>query len=262
MIRLFLLSSILISITPFHGDETKPVSKTHAHNDYLHPHPLSDALSFGFVSVEADILLKNQQLFVGHNREDLENKPLLLFETVYLEPLYQRFRQNKGEIYPGYEDLFYLWIDIKYDGEKVYQLLKELVSPYKSMLFSAAGNPQGRVMLIISGDRPYDLIINDPGNYFHLDGRPDDLQKDYSTDKMPFISQNIEQVCVVSPEGSLDTGQWEILRELVKECHRQNKKIRFWATPDNEKMWSQLISADVDLINTDALADLSSFLTK
>ena len=32
-----------------------PLARAHAHNDYLHPRPMLDALDAGFTSVEADI---------------------------------------------------------------------------------------------------------------------------------------------------------------------------------------------------------------
>ena len=37
--------------------KNEAVPNTHAHNDYENENPLSDALSYGFVSVEADIWL-------------------------------------------------------------------------------------------------------------------------------------------------------------------------------------------------------------
>jgi hypothetical protein len=37
--------------------------------------------------------------------------------------------------------------------------------------------------------------------------------------------------------------------------------VRFWATPENEAVWTQLRSAGVDLINTDHLDRLAAFLS-
>ena len=241
---------------------TTPVPKTHAHNDYLHTAPLFDALSQGFISVEADILLKDNRLYVGHNREDLDQKPLMGLDEYYLEPLFKRFREYDGNIYPDYEDLFYLWIDIKYEGETVCKILRDQIEPYLSMIYSPFQNPKGKVMLIISGDRPYDDLLNDVEGYLQIDGRPNDLDSNYASNRMPVISQNVRSVCQVNSAGYLDEEDFQTLKELVVECHEQAKMIRFWATPDNQKMWSQLLEADVDLINTDSLETLSTFLKK
>lgn len=236
-----------------------PVLRTHAHNDYLHERPLQDALSHGFVSVEADILLKEDKLYVGHDRVDLENKPLQTLDSLYLRPLFTRFQKNEGRIYPEYSGLFYLWIDIKYDGRAVLDLLQQLIRPYESMIYSA-GDPDGKVQLIISGDRPYDLLMSDSFSSFFIDGRPQDLGSGVSSEKMPFISQNLRQVCRLNSEGYLDPLEMEKVRSLVRAGHLEGKKVRLWASPDNIRMWSQLIESDVDLINTDDLNGLVSFL--
>jgi hypothetical protein len=235
---------------------------THAHNDYLHPRPLQDALAQDFISVEADILLSDGNLFVGHDREDLVNKPLIDLESVYLRPLFERFKANGKNIYPGYQGLFYLWIDIKYDGETVLSILKDVIRPYRKMLFSGRKNKAGKVMLIISGERPMDLLLTDPGGYFHIDGRPSDLEKMIDSGRMPFISQSMRQVCVPNAEGYLDDGEYQKLVELVDRCHNQGKKVRLWASPENERLWQQLKDANVDLINTDALVRLADFLVR
>jgi len=262
MFRLWIFL-ILIVVFAFRGLESAfstPVTKTHAHNDYLNERPLEDAISFGFVSVEADILLKDTQLYVGHNREDLTEKTLMTLDEFYLQPLFARFQKNDGQIYSGYEGHFYLWIDIKYDGEIVCDILRGEIEPYLSMIYSPFQNPDGKVMLIISGDRPYDLLLKDEEGYLQIDGRPGDLASHYSATRMPVISQNVRSVCAIHPDGFLDDEDFQTLKEMVDECHLQNKMVRFWATPDNKKMWSQLLEADVDLINTDSLKALSSFL--
>jgi hypothetical protein len=38
--------------------------------------------------------------------------------------------------------------------------------------------------------------------------------------------------------------------------------VRFWGAPDKPEMWRELLKADVDLINTDKLSELRSFLMK
>ena len=241
--------------------QVAPVPHTHAHNDYLHDRPLHDALAQGFVSVEADILLSGDYLYVGHNKQDLFDQPLLDFESLYLKPLYERYQAFSKSIYPEYDDLFYLWIDIKYDGVTVLNLLKKLVRPYRRMLFSEVCNKKGKVMIIISGDRPMDLLLTDNRGYFHIDGRPEDLLKNINSERMPFISQNMREVCQANDKGFLEIPEKNTLINLVEQCHRQNKKIRLWATPENEQLWQQLIEVKIDLINTDMLQKLAQYLT-
>ena len=126
-----------------------PLPRAHAHNDYLHDRPLFDALDRGFCSVEADIYLVDGELRVGHSRSELKAGSTL--ESLYLEPLKQIVSRNKidgqpqdqdggkagrasnGRVYPG-GPVFTLLIDIKTDGETVYQHLHQVLTGYRDIL--------------------------------------------------------------------------------------------------------------------------------
>jgi glycerophosphoryl diester phosphodiesterase len=49
------------------------------------------------------------------------------------------------------------------------------------------------------------------------------------------------------------------LRELVSQAHAKGRRVRFWATPENPKLWNELRAAQVDLIGTDNLGKLADF---
>ena len=104
------------------GDEpvTKaatPLKQAHAHNDYLHPRPLLDALDHGFCSVEADIFLTPDGLLIGHEQRELW--PGRTLEKLYLDPLRERAKAGGGRIYPV-GPRFYLLIDVKTEAEATY----------------------------------------------------------------------------------------------------------------------------------------------
>jgi hypothetical protein len=50
------------------------------------------------------------------------------------------------------------------------------------------------------------------------------------------------------------------LNKIVSQAHAANRRVRFWATPELPTVWKVLFDAEVDLINTDKLAELESFL--
>src|SRR5690606_7390192 len=77
----------------------KPLPGAHAHNDYEHARPLLDALEHGFCGIEADIHLRNGELLVGHDPEDLA--PERTLEKLYLRPLNDLVKENGGRVYPG-----------------------------------------------------------------------------------------------------------------------------------------------------------------
>ena len=92
--------------------------QAHAHNDYLHESPLYDALRHGFASVEVDIYLAGNELYVGHEPKELRKDRTLAF--LYLEPLRQILAQNGGKIYANFTP-FTLLIDIKTDADNTYK---------------------------------------------------------------------------------------------------------------------------------------------
>jgi hypothetical protein len=92
-----------------------PQDQAHAHNDYEHDRPLSDALEHGFTSVEADVWLVDGELLVAHDREDVEAGVTL--ESLYLDPLTDLVKGNGRSVYPGWDGEFQLLIDIKSEGE-------------------------------------------------------------------------------------------------------------------------------------------------
>src|SRR4051812_48114397 len=74
-----------------------PLIHAHAHNDYEHPRPLLDALDCGFCSVEADVFLVGDKLFVGHSWYELRPERTLV--SLYLDPLKKRIAENGGRVF-------------------------------------------------------------------------------------------------------------------------------------------------------------------
>ncbi|NEE48977.1 hypothetical protein G3M55_30805, partial [Streptomyces sp. SID8455] len=79
------------------------------------------------------------------------------------------------------------------------------------------------------------------------------------------ISANWTQTFAWLGAGPFPRAERDRLRTLVAAAHREGRRIRFWATPDlpgpeREAVWSELLAAGVDHLNTDDLAGLERFL--
>src|SRR5207248_8837334 len=98
-------------------EEPKPLTRVHAHNDYEHKRPLFDALDHGFCSVEADIYLVGDQLLIAHLRSQVN--PERTLQKLYLDPLRERVKKNRGRIYRDGPQVTLL-IDIKTDWKTTY----------------------------------------------------------------------------------------------------------------------------------------------
>ncbi len=244
--------------------EAVPLLHAHAHNDYLHSRPLLDALDHGFTSVEADVFLVGDKLCVAHEPNAV--RPERTLQALYLEPLRRRVQANGGQVYRA-GPRFLLLIDLKTAAEPTYQRLHEILTPYGDMLtrFDAQGRREGAVTVIVSGNRPLELMRSQPVRYAGYDGRMTDLDSDAPATLIPMLSDLWGRHFTWRGEGAMPAQEQQKLREIVQKAHAQGWLLRFWATPDmrtpaRDAVWRELLAAGVDLINTDDLQGLQEFL--
>ncbi|MCK4988869.1 MAG: hypothetical protein KAS29_00225, partial [Bacteroidales bacterium] len=67
-------------------------------------------------------------------------------------------------------------------------------------------------------------------------------------------------------KGDMPEKEKTQLRLYVQHAHDNGQLIRFWATPDSsgkerEAVWTELLEAGVDLVNTDDLTGLRAFFS-
>lgn len=254
----FLLLFLLLA-GPLAAGEVTPLPRAHAHNDYEHPRPLLDALEQGFCSLEADIHLVNGELLVAHDPEEVQ--PGKTLEKLYLAPLAERVRRHGGRVYPNGPPVILL-VDIKTEAESTYRELKGVLAKHRGMLTSFRDGKieTNAVIVILSGNRPAATLVAENDRFAAFDGRLVDVGKNHSTAFMPLISDNWRTHFTWNGEGEIPEAELKKLREIVVRVHAEKRMIRFWATPDTERAWAVLHKAGVDLLNTDNLSGLASFL--
>jgi len=237
----------------------KPLPRAHAHNDYEHARPLFDALDHGFCSVEADIWLTPQGLLVAHDRQAL--RPGRTLETLYLQPLRERVKANGGRVYPD-GPAFYLLVDVKTEAAATYAALDKVLAPYADLLsVTRDGKFEPKaITVILSGNRATDAIASQPLRYVGVDGRPENLAGDAPAELFPWISANWTLLFRWKGDGPFPQAEKQQLAEYVQRAHRQGRKVRFWATPEKEALWKELLAVDVDFLNSDKLAEMQRFL--
>jgi hypothetical protein len=237
----------------------EPLEHAHAHNDYWHEHPLADALDHGFTSVEADVFLVDGQLLVGHEQSELT--PDRSLESLYLDPLARRVRQNAGRVYAN-GSRFILMIDVKSDADATYRRLQVMLPKYAEMLSKVDhGKLQpGAVTIVLSGNRPTTALVNSDVRFAGLDGRLSDLDSNVPAHLLPMISDAWPEHFSWRGSGPMPDEERTRLRAIVQKAHKAHRIVRFWATPESPDMWRELRSADVDLISSDQLDRLAAFL--
>lgn len=237
-----------------------PLLRAHAHNDYEHERPLLDALERGFTSIEVDVHERDGELLVGHDADDLS--PDRTIGSLYLAPIADRAAAHHGHLFQGDVPL-QLLVDFKTDAAPTYAALERILEAYRPLLTRYENGVvyPGTVTVVVSGNRPREAMEAQRVRYAFYDGRLDDLDdKPHApASLMPLVSASWRDI---APTGTASPGRRvrRRIRNLVITAHAQGKKIRFWATPEDEDLWRLLYDAGVDYLNTDRLDAMKAFM--
>lgn len=236
----------------------------HSHNDYYQNRPLTLALHADMLSIEADVFVRDNDLFVAHDEEDI--KPQRTLKRLYLDPLYRRFQQQGGpqpdhpfggSVRPSSTPVL-LMIDFKSAGPETWVVLEHQLSNYPGLIRRIDTDNQGQatitpgpVIVAISGNRPIDMMTNASTRYSGIDGRfPADLDSNRPAHLMPMISCSFSTLRRAA--GTSDPEKLKpLLQRFANATAEDGRLARVWATPDTRDTWSLLFNAGMQLINTD-----------
>jgi alkaline phosphatase len=223
----------------------------HSHNDYKNSIPFYRAYDAGFGSIEADVFAVNGHLMVAHDEKDITPKRSL--KILYLDPLMEKFKHDTTR-------KLRLLIEVKKDYTITLPLVLEELKPFSKYL-DYSGHA-GRLSIVMTGAvPPGQVMLNYPSwltfDVDHVGG---------------FSSQQLTKIGLVSVpfsryskwDGSRDISRPDVSRltSIIDSAHAAGKKIRFWDTPDNPACWKELIGLHADVIGTDKIHELASFLYK
>lgn len=227
-------------------------ANAHSHNDYEQPVPFYAAYNAGFGSIEADIFLHNDSLIVGHTEKDLPLARTL--EKMYLQPLAKKVEANNGYPFKDTLQQLQLMIDIKTDSLATLNKLINVLKTFPTIINAH------HLIISISGNRPPQNKFTSYPSFIWFDG---ELNKTYTTEaltKIVMLSDALTRYTKWNGNDALSVNDYNSIKSLVDKSHALNKKIRFWAAPDDEKAWLELMHLGVDYLNTDHIEAISSFL--
>jgi hypothetical protein len=238
-----------------------PLPNGFAHNDYLHKRPLFDALENGYTNIEADIFLRGGKLIIAHIDPFFKSSRTL--ENLYLKPLANRIAGNNGQVYKGYQNPVILMIDVKTGANNTYMALKAVLEKYRAILsnYDHGQVHLGAVTIVLSGHKPFQMIKDEQNRLAFID---EDLRKTYqdttAVDVYKMASCKYSNLVKWKGDGLMPDDEQKKLCQYVIMAHKYGKKVRLWASPENDTVWRELLKCGVDLINTDKLVVLKNFL--
>ena len=219
--------------------------KFHSHNDYAQDFPFWKAYIHGASSIEADIFLKNDELYVTHSEDEIQADFTL--ENLYLKPLADLAKAGKLRN-------LQLLIDLKSESKTSLKKLVEVLNSYPELTQS------DKISFVISGNRPRPNEYKDYPGFIEFDHQDlSDLEKTDLT-KVALISQNFRDYSVWNGLGRITAPELKKVEAAIKKAHDAGKLFRFWGAPDTKTAWSRFAEMSVDFINTDKPAEASKYL--
>lgn len=218
---------------------SQSVVKIHSHNDYNQSIPFWDAYSNGASSIEADIFLRDNNLYVAHDQENITASRTL--ESLYLQPLETALKMKYKK-----EQSLFLLIDIKTEAEPTLNKLISILKKYKTI------TENQNIKIIISGNRP---------NAEQYSKYPDFIYFDFQELGKSISKENWEKVATVSVDfkkyskwnglGRLTEEDYNNVSAVVSQAKATSRPFRFWGAPDTKSAWKAFSELGVDIINTD-----------
>ncbi|NIJ44001.1 alkaline phosphatase [Wenyingzhuangia heitensis] len=236
--RKFILVVLLLVTGLVNSQDHKHI-RIQSHNDYHQKTPFWTAFTSGLNLIEADVFLKNGQLFVTHTEAEIRKENTL--EALYLSPL--------NQITSSSEDVhkeLTLMIDVKSEAITTLDAIQTLLKKYPQVIH----HPY--VKFVISGNRPNSDV-------YHT--YPDFISFDYHELDTSLAAKNLAKVDMISVDfkkysewngkGRLTHTDYDKVTEVINKSEKFNKPFRFWGTPDSKTAWRVFLELGVNVINTD-----------
>jgi glycerophosphoryl diester phosphodiesterase len=224
----------------------------HSHNDYEQKQPFFAAYNLCFDSIEADLYLKDGELYVAHDWKNIS--PERTLKSLYIEPLLARIKENNGFPYPNKKHL-QLLLDLKKDGKYILKVLYAQLKPYAKEL--------RHIRIVISGDMPTPEEFENYDKMFFFDGRKNLMYSKKAYKRVALISASfLDFGKYWAGKEPVSEETFQKISTFVKETHAKNKKNRIWGTPNTILGFETLQKLNIDIIGTDDLELLAKFKKK
>jgi alkaline phosphatase len=251
MSRMKYLAVLLIGISLTSYSQHKS-SRIFSHNDYLQDKPFESAYSLNVGYVEADVFLREEELMVAHTGVEIKRDRTL--KTLYLDPIKNKIKQNKGNIYHEALQHLTLMIDLKTEGISTLNSIVKELNKYPELTECKT------LTIAISGNVPDTAQWKNFPAFITFDGRPERKYSEKHLKRVSFISNSFSSYSSWKGIGQIPNEDVQKLKSVIASVHSQGKTIRFWGAPDVPTAWKTFIELGVDILGTDRIKDLSSFL--
>ena len=222
----------------------------HSHNDYEQDIPFWTAYKNGLNSIEIDLFLKNDSLYVTHSESEI-----IADRTI--EHLYLNSLSKVASSQLGIKKKLQILIDIKSESHTTLNRLIKTLNYYPEII------DKENISIVISGNRPIPKKYVDYPDFIYFDYQSlYPLENEKIWNKIALISLNFKKYSSWNGVEDMSVEDFKKLDSLVKLAHFYKKPFRFWGTPDNKIAWEVFKELGVDYINTDKPIQVSTYFNE
>ncbi len=224
------------------------LTAAHSHNDYLQSRPFYNAYDLNFCSIEADLFLINDTIYVAHEKRSIKKENTL--QKLYIDPLLQILAKDSF-LYEEKVEVRLL-LDLKENGAALLEKLVSLLEPYQKKL--------KHIRIVISGDMPPPQLFEVYPNWIWFDGRQNLEYDKTSWKRVDMVSESLGGLLHKINVNDLNETDLTTISAFVNEIHSKGKPVRFWGTANSVKSFENLKKCHVDIIGADDLKLLADYL--
>ena len=169
--------------------------------------------------------------------------PARTLEALYLRPLWERARSNRGRVHPFWPHSVQLVVDIKSDGPTTYAAVHEALRRYRQLFTTFVSDRayEGAVTAVISGNRPRELMAAQRVRFAGYDGQLSDLGTS-NAGFMPLVSDSWSSHFTWLGAGPMRTRS----AHAFTTCPSRMQGVSGFAsghpeTARRERSWSELV---------------------
>lgn len=122
-------------------------------------------------------------------------------------------------------------------------------------------NPNA-VKIVISGNRPNPEQFGNYSEFIFFDGLLNLHYDETQLKHLALFSDNLANHTSWKGEGDIPVNDLRKLTQVIDSVHHLKRPIRFWNAPDTLPTWQLFKNWNIDIINTDHIQELESFLSK
>ncbi|WP_312901927.1 alkaline phosphatase [Chryseobacterium taichungense] len=221
----------------------------HSHNDYEQKVPFWYALGAGATSIEADVYLVDNQLYVSHEQKDVKKERT--FDNLYIKPIRKALELGIIKDQP-----VQILIDLKTEGESTLKKIVSEISKYPDITASK------NISFVISGNKPSPEKFSSYPDFITFDYQSLQNLTPEQWKRVGLVSLNFKEYSVWNGKGGLTVEDLPKVKAVIQKAKAFHKPFRFWGIPNGKTSWEFFAHAGVDYINTDHPKECADYLKK